>query len=140
MRRKAFRGIEALRNELSKKLNIHCGAEFKGTHGIRYGRSREEVAVGDAMMTTHPLLGYGMKHACLSAKLLADCIEEGKMSDYPLRHKHAFSRVDRISRWVDGLYRHGAARIIYELSRNKYMYRRLFEVIHFKHVVMLLAA
>lgn len=104
IRRELFRPGEALAAFVEKELGVHFLGQLKGAGPIRYGASNTPLAVGDAKLTLHPFLGLGMKHAIESARLLADCIENGRITEYDLLHRRRFARMAFASRLAAALY------------------------------------
>lgn len=96
---------ERLRGRIADEFGVELLGPLKGTGRIDYrGGVSAALAVGDAKMTTHPILGLGMKHAIESSKLLAALIQEGRLGDYPKAHARLFKRFRFASRFIDAIY------------------------------------
>jgi 2-polyprenyl-6-methoxyphenol hydroxylase-like FAD-dependent oxidoreductase len=104
VRKELFGGTERLAAFLERELGVRFVSPLKGTGPIRYGCSDGGLAVGDAALTTHPFLGLGMKHAILSARLLAGCIGRGEPEAYPREHRRRFAKIRRASALAARLY------------------------------------
>lgn len=89
---------------LHDELGIRCEMRPKGTRAISYQHYTDRLAVGDAKMTSHPLFGFGMKHAVLSARLLAKCIQQNRIEHYHQLHRKLFSKLYRLNQVVDKTY------------------------------------
>ncbi len=105
-RKGVFKNSDDLRETVRAETGLHLDMPLKGTARIRYGYSSLDLAVGDAKLTTHPFLGLGMKHAILSARLLAGMIAEGREADYDRAHRKLFRKfhwsslgVHRLTAW-----------------------------------------
>lgn len=103
---------KALAQKVSRELGIRIEPPFKGTRLIRYGYSGKSLAVGDAMLTTHPFLGMGMRHAIESARLFAELAGRNQIPYYSEEHHRLFSKADRISRRLERLYDSPLRRVI----------------------------
>jgi len=104
VRRALYKNPEQMRALVLSELGIRLEGALKGTSRIRYGTSGVGLAVGDAKLTTHPFLGLGMKHAILSARLLARLIAEGREGEYDARHREAFRRMRWASRAGEAIF------------------------------------
>ncbi len=105
VKRDLFKDQEQLKGFIRKELSLSVTLPLKGTAGIHYhASSAENLAVGDAKLTTHPFLGLGMKHAILSARLLAALIAEGNEDQYSERHRRLFRKYRWASWAAGGLY------------------------------------
>ncbi len=102
VKKSAFRNAEGLRRLVREELDLEVEGPLKGTRSLRYhAPAKKELAVGDAMLATHPFLGLGMKHAILSARLMARCILSGRTDDYADAHRRLFGKYRRAS-WAAG--------------------------------------
>lgn len=127
----AFKGLDRLTEHLASKLGVTGASNFKGTRRIRYGRSHPAVlSAGDAILRTHPFLGFGMKHAVLSARMLAECIAEGRADEYPAMHRRAFRIQAAASSVFESLYRFRMPRLISMVCGPSALYRPLHRCLH----------
>ncbi len=92
VRKSFFKNLNDLKEKIRRETDLHLEMPLKGTTRIRYGYSSLDLAVGDAKLTTHPFLGLGMKHAILSARLLAGMIAENREMDYDKAHRKLFKK------------------------------------------------
>lgn len=93
VKKSLFSNPENLREHVKKELGLNLRGPLKGTKGIHYhDHSLKALAIGDAKLTTHPFLGLGMKHAILSARLMACLIASGRLEDYSKVHRHLFRK------------------------------------------------
>jgi flavin-dependent dehydrogenase len=92
VKRRAFKDPEDLKRKIERELGLRFKRPLKGTGRIHYGYSPRAFAVGDAKLSTHPFLGLGMKHAILSARLMARLIAAGKEREYDAAHRNMFRR------------------------------------------------
>lgn len=102
--RRFFAGLEALKRKFSSEFGVELAGEPKGSAAIDYSHYSPGLAVGDAKMATHPFLGFGMKHAILSARLLAELIARGSEASYPGLHAGLFRRIRLASLFGGRLY------------------------------------
>lgn len=87
-----FKGPADLRERVRSELGVTLCGDLKGTSAISYDFFSQDLAVGDAKMSTHPFLGFGMKHAILSARLCAEHIRDGRIAEYPGAHARLFAK------------------------------------------------
>jgi flavin-dependent dehydrogenase len=93
VKKSLFKNTERLRDYIKKELGLNIRGPLKGTKDIHYHESYYRgLAIGDAKLTTHPFLGLGMKHAILSARLMACLIASDKVEDYPKIHRRLFRK------------------------------------------------
>jgi len=93
VKKSLFENIEGLKDYIKKELGLDIQGPLKGTKGIHYHESSfEGLAIGDAKLTTHPFLGLGMKHAILSARLMAQLIVSHRVEDYSKVHRRLFRK------------------------------------------------
>jgi len=134
VRRTSFDEPGALPERIVREFGIELHGRWKGTTSIHYGRSGENLAVGDAKLTTHPFLGFGMKHAVDSARLLAGLIADGRVEDYDRLHRRLFGRVHRVSRILAALYGSPAAFLLRPLAANRRLFLAGYRWIHRKRI------
>ncbi|MBV9463452.1 MAG: hypothetical protein JO317_04415 [Verrucomicrobiae bacterium] len=103
-RRSALAGKGDPRDWIERESGVRLLNKPRGTASIRYGYGPNDLAVGDAKLTTHPFLGLGMRHAIESARLMARCIAEDRVGDYSSEHRRAFSRYHRASSLLEAAY------------------------------------
>jgi flavin-dependent dehydrogenase len=108
VRKSSFKSLDDLKEKVCRETGIRLEMPLKGTARIRYGYSSVDLAVGDAKLTTHPFLGLGMKHAILSARLLATMIAENQEIDYDKIHRKIFKKF------------HGASLAIHRLTASPF--------------------
>lgn len=102
MKKSLFKNTESVRSYIKKELKLNIEGPLKGTKAIDYRASfSRELAVGDAKLTTHSFLGLGMKHAILSARLMARLIASDRVKDYSALHRCLFRKY-RIASWLAG--------------------------------------
>ena len=117
-------------NLIQKELRLDIEPPLKGTGRIRYSYSDQRQAIGDAKLTTHPFLGFGMKHAILSARLMADLIEKGRIGDYDLEHRRQFKKYDHISSWACEIYESPFRSLFLPFLKSPTLFQLAFEWIH----------
>lgn len=112
------------------ELGVELKNRPKGTGQIHYGDSGEAMAVGDAKMTTHPFLGLGMKHAILSARLMADLIEKGRSADYATEHRKTFAKMRLASSFSARLYESEARLLLWPILRFPSLFLPAYHWLH----------
>ncbi len=100
MKKNLFSGILSLKEKIKEEFGMEV-SEIKGSSVIDYRHVSQDLAVGDAKMPTHPFLGFGMKHAILSARLMASHIRSGTLERYASDHVKLFWR-SRIANQLSG--------------------------------------
>jgi len=130
MKRSLFKDVEQVRDLVQKELGIRILSPLKGMGRIHYGYSGEDLAVGDAMMTAHPFLGLGMKHAIWSARLMADLIEQGRVQDYSGEHHRRFWKLNWASRITSMLYDSPGKILLWPLLRYSFLFLPLYRWAH----------
>ena len=130
VKRGLFRDIEGLKKYLWRELGLTFEGSLKGTGRIHYGYSPESLAVGDAKMATFPFRGLGMKHAILSAQLLAEKIAAGDAHAYATAHRRHFRRWHFFSAMGGILYDSPFQGLLKPLLRNRGVFFRLYNWLH----------
>ena len=130
VKRDRFQNTEELKKYLAEELGLKAEGVLKGTGRLRYGYSREAFAVGDAKMATFPFLGLGMKHAILSARLLAAKIASGETALYVREHRRVFRRWRGFSALCGGLYDSPLQPLLKPLLRSRAVFFRLYGWLH----------
>jgi len=130
VKRDRFRNSAELKRFVCEELNLELLGELKGTGRIRYGYSKNGLSIGDAKMSTFPFLGYGMKHAIDSARLLAACFAKGESAVYPERHRRIFRRHRLTSLLVGRLYDSPFQFTLRPFVSNERLFRGLYGWIH----------
>lgn len=125
-----FKNPKDLKERAERELGVRFTAPLKGTGQIHYGYSPRNLAIGDAKLTTHPFLGLGMKHAMLSAKLMADCIERGQVQTFSRQHARAFSRIRRVSALTGRLYDSPLRAVLKPFLKYELLFRPIYRWIH----------
>ena len=92
VKRRLFKNLEDLNEKIIREFGLRLKMALKGTGRIRYGYSSLAMAIGDAKLATHPFLGLGMKHAILSARLMAQLIAENRQNEYDRIHRMIFKK------------------------------------------------
>lgn len=131
-----FKGLPDLKQKVRLELGIHFSGELKGTGQINYDFFSDEIAVGDAKMTTHPFLGFGMKHAILSARLCAEHICAGKLAEYPKAHARLFRRQLWMSRLGGSLYDSPLQILLKPVFQHSFLFRRAYQGVHGSFLVV----
>ncbi len=103
VKRNLFKSPEDLIKKIFSEFGLRLEIPLKGTGRIRYGYSSLPLAIGDAKLATHPFLGLGMKHAILSARLLAQMIAENRQSEYNSVHRKIFKKIQGCSAALHGI-------------------------------------
>lgn len=131
VKKRLFKNQERLRDFIKKELGLKFSLPLKGTGAIHYHASSSEgLAVGDAKLVTHPFLGLGMKHAILSARLLAKLISEGREDQYPALHKSIFRKY-RWASWISGkLYDSPFRSALKPLLQNSALFLSAYHALH----------
>lgn len=131
MKRRLFKGVPALRDYLKKELGIRVGENLKGMKGISYrAASKNAFAVGDAKLATHPFLGLGMKHAILSARLLASLIAENRLEEYPQLHARLFRKYRWANRFAGSLYDSPFRFTLAPILKNRILFQAGYHWLH----------
>jgi flavin-dependent dehydrogenase len=130
VRRARFRNPDQIRDLILEEFGVELLGGLKGTARIHYGYQDERCAVGDAMMTTHPFLGFGMKHAVLSARLLAQCISKERMGDYPRLHREAFRTSHLVSRACEKILNTQNSMILKSVISNPWLINQMHRWTH----------
>ena len=130
VKRGRFQGQEDLKRYLWEELKIKTDEPLKGTGRIRYGYSKGPLAVGDAKMTTFPFLGLGMKHAILSARLLADKISKKETGSYDLEHQKNFRKYRLFSQCVGRVYDSPFQGALRPFIQNRSLFMGLYRWLH----------
>jgi len=97
-------GPEEVREAIFSELGVRLYGPLRGTPTLTYGPPSAHLAVGDAKLTTHPMLGLGMRHAILSSRLLAAAIAENRLDRFHEEHSRLTARWRGMSRFVEWLY------------------------------------
>ncbi len=131
IKRSLFKNVEQLRGYIKKELGLNIRGPLKGTKGIHYHRaSSRELAVGDAKLTTHPFLGLGMKHAILSARLMAHLVASGGLKDYSKIHGRLFRKYRWISFAVGKIYDSPLYFILKPVLENQVFFLNTYRWLH----------
>ena len=125
-----FKGLPDLKEKVSSEFDIKFLGELKGTGQINYDFFSDEMAVGDAKMTTHPFLGFGMKHAILSARLCAEHIRTGKITEYPKAHARMFRKYLLASRLGGRIFDSPFQDLLRPFFQWPYLFRHTYKWIH----------
>ena len=130
VKRDRFQNAEALKKYLGCELGLKSEGVLKGTGRLQYGYSREAFAVGDAKMATFPFLGLGMKHAILSARLLAGKIAGNEAALYAQAHRRVFRRWRCFSVLCGALYDSPFQPLFKPLLQNRAVFLGLYGWLH----------
>ena len=125
-----FKGLPDLKAKVRSELGIRFLGELKGTGLINYNSFSHEMAVGDAKMTTHPFLGFGMKHAILSARLCAEHIRTGRFADYPKAHARMFRKHQFASRLGGRLFDSPFQSLLRPVFQWPFLFRHAYQWLH----------
>lgn len=130
IKKSRFNGKNELVGIIRKELRLQIRSKIKGTRAIRYRRSNHPLAIGDAKLTTHPFLGFGMKHAILSAKLMAAAIADGKTGEYDQMHRLAFGRTRWLSAFIEKVFDSPLQNCLEPLLRTKRLHDIIYRLVH----------
>ena len=83
-------------------------------------------------MSLHPFLGLGMKHAILSAKLLAESIASGQAEHYPRLHRKRFRKYFLTSFVLGGLLDSPAQEMLLPILQNPSAFMKFYGWLHKK--------
>lgn len=120
------------------ELGVELLGPLKGAGPIYYGpQGGERLAVGDAILTTHPFLGLGMKHAILSARLMAEAIESGKINAYPELHRRLFRKFRNTSALAGGIYETPFRAVLWPLLKFPALFLPAYRRLHREPVLSL---
>lgn len=125
-----FKGLPDLKEKVHSEFGIRFSGELKGTGQINYDFFSDEIAIGDTKMTTHPFLGFGMKHAILSARLCAEHIRAGKLAEYPRAHARLFRKQLWISRLGGGLYDSPLQVLLKPFFQSPFLFHHAYRWVH----------
>ncbi len=125
-----FKNPADLKERVQSELGVTLCGELKGTGQIDYNFFSEGAAIGDAKMTTHPFLGFGMKHAILSARLCAEYICQGRLAEYPRAHARLFSGQRWASRLGGRLFDSPFQGFLKPVFQSPVLFRRAYRWIH----------
>ncbi|GEM_PF-1923830 len=129
VKRDYFKSPEDLNRRICSEFGLRFEMPLKGTGRIRYGYASLPMAIGDAKLSTHPFFGFGMKHAILSARLMAQMIAENRQSDYDRAHRKIFKKLQGSSAFV---FRLNASlfRFLWRLLLAPIIFERIYEWLH----------
>ena len=130
VKRDRYQNMDELKKYLWRELRITFEGPLKGTGRLHYGYSRDSFAVGDAKMTTFPFLGLGMKHAILSAQLMAEKIAGNETHTYAGMHRRIFRRWRLFSALGGGLFDSPFQPLLRPLLQNESIFFRLYDWLH----------
>ncbi len=125
-----FKGLPDLKERVHSQLGITLHGDLKGTGQIDYDFFSHELAVGDAKMTTHPFLGFGMKHAILSARLCAEHIRTGRIAEYSQAHARMFRKHLLVSRFGGRLFDSSFQGLLRPIFQWPILFRHAYKWIH----------
>lgn len=129
VRRGFFKNLEDLSDKVFSELGLRLKLPLKGTGRIRYGYSCLPLAVGDAKLTTHPFLGLGMKHAILSARLMAEIISQNRHKEYDGIHRKSFKKMQEVSAALHSLNSSPLRRLLRPLL-TPLIFNRVYQWLH----------
>ena len=135
VKKSLFRSLDELRLLIKKELGLTVRGPLKGTRIIDYeAPSSEELAIGDAKLVTHPFLGLGMKHAILSARLMAKLISEDRVKDYSSVHRRLFRKYRLASLMAGKIYESPLHFMARPLLSNPGIFQSAYRWLHHSRV------